>query len=230
MIDFIFLDIDDTVFDFGYAEAEALREVLLPHGIVPTEVEIRLYSEINDSHWKRLERGELTRDEVRIGRFEVFFDRMGIANVSARQTNELFMRAVTGYTCFHEGARELLDALRARGKRLFVASNATASVQYERLRSAGIDGCFEAIFLSEEIGSQKPQREFFERCFASISNFDPSRAIILGDSLTSDILGGINAGIKTCWFNPKRKPCREDIVPDFEIASLLQFLDPSILN
>lgn len=225
MIEFVFLDIDDTVFDFGYAEAEALRAVLRPHGIMPTDDEIHLFSEINDAHWKRLESGQLTRDEVRVGRFQVFFDTVGITGASAPRTNEQFMQAVTRYTRFHKGAKELLDALKQRGKRLFVASNATASVQYKRLRDAGIIDCFEAIFLSEEIGSQKPQREFFDRCFSKISSFDPSRAIILGDSLSSDILGGINGGIMTCWFNPKGKPRRADITPDFEISSLSQFLD-----
>ena len=96
-------------------------------------------------------------------------------------------------------------------------------MQKGRLESAKISPLFEGIFLSEEVGYVKPQIEFFEYCFSRIPDFSRDRAVIFGDSLTSDILGGINAGIRTCWFNPKGLPRREDIRADLEVSSLIDF-------
>ena len=101
-----------------------------------------------------------------------------------------------------------------------LTSGLQSAVQQGRIASAGIEPFFERIFLSEQIGAVKPAPAFFDACFAAIEDFDPARAIIVGDSLTSDILGGINAGIRTCWFNPHGKAARDDIRPDYTIASL----------
>ena len=118
-------------------------------------------------------------------------------------------------------APEILDYLKGRC-RLFIASNGVAQTQYSRLDSAGISPYFEKIFISEEIGALKPSREYFERCFAQIPGFRPEAAAIVGDSPSSDLLGGQNAGIRTIWYNPKQKPGRPDIRPDLEIHDLLE--------
>ena len=107
-------------------------------------------------------------------------------------------------------------------------SNGTANVQDRRLRSADIEKYFDGIFISERIGFNKPCREFFDTCFAAIEGFEPDKAIIVGDTLSSDILGGINAGIKTCWFNPKGLPCDPHIPADYEIRSLAEL--PGLLE
>ena len=224
MFDIIFLDLDDTIFDFGAAETRALETVLRRFGIPMTEEHAAAYSEINDAHWKRLERGELTRREVQIGRFTVFLSQIG-SSADPDEANRIFMDTIAQTVCFFEGAEQLLLDLRAMGKRLYVVSNATRSVQLKRLEKAGLTQAFDGVFLSEDIGSQKPSREFFDRCFEMVSGMKLDRSIILGDSLTSDILGGINAGIATCWFNPKRKNGRADIVPDFEIQRLSDFVE-----
>ena len=106
--------------------------------------------------------------------------------------------------------------------RLFLASNGTASVQKGRMTSANLYRFFEKSFVSQEIGHNKPSREYFEAAFAMIPGFDKSKCLMVGDSLTSDIRGGINAGIKTCWVNPNHLPRRPDINPDFEIEYLHQ--------
>ena len=105
--------------------------------------------------------------------------------------------------------------------RLFLASNGTASVQHGRMTRANLYRFFEEVFVSQEIGHNKPSGAYFAACFARIPGFDPERAMIVGDSLTSDIRGGINAGIKTVWVNPAHKPCG-DIRPDHEIEALSQ--------
>ena len=106
--------------------------------------------------------------------------------------------------------------------RLFLASNGTASVQHARLTSAGLYPYFEKVFISQDIGYNKPAKEYFDACFSQIPGFDPAKAIMVGDSLTSDILGGIRAGIKTCWVNPNHLPPRQDIPADLEIENLSQ--------
>ena len=120
---------------------------------------------------------------------------------------------------FMPGAEKLLETLYGRYE-LYIVSNGNLSVQDSRIASAGIGRYFNEIFISERIGFDKPRKEFFDACFAQIPDFDPKRAVIVGDSLTSDIRGGINAGIKTCWFNPNGEQAREDIVPDYHISAL----------
>ena len=120
------------------------------------------------------------------------------------------------------GAEELLRKLSGK-YRLFICSNGTQSVQDGRIASAGIAPLFEKIFISEHMDGNKPERRFFEQCFREIPDFDRKRTIILGDSLTSDIRGGKNAGIITCWFNPGGRENRSPVIPDYEIGKLDEF-------
>ena len=224
MFEFVFLDLDDTIFDFGYAEAEALRMTLRRYGIEPTDFVVCRYSEINDAHWKRLERGELTRREVQIGRFTCLLAELGVDS-SAEEMNAFYMQTIA--TCFRyvDGAEKLLSDLRNLGCKLYIVSNGTRSVQEGRMKKAGLTDFFDGVFLSENIGVEKPNKAFFDTCFQCVPSVKLDRSIILGDSLTSDVLGGIHAGITTCWFNPKKKEGRRDIVPDYEIASLSEFVN-----
>ena len=106
-------------------------------------------------------------------------------------------------------------------------SNGTATVQHSRLTSAGLYPYFEQVFVSQEIGFNKPDKAYFDRCFERISGFDPEKALMVGDSLTSDIKGGINAGVRTVWINPKHKDCG-DIRPDYQLDALSQL--PELLE
>ena len=122
---------------------------------------------------------------------------------------------------FLPGAPEALEQLSQKYK-LYLASNGTARVQAGRLESANIGHYFQGIFISQEIGANKPDPLYFERCFARIPGFDIKKAMIVGDSLSSDILGGIQVGMTTCWVNQDGKPATADIKPDYEIQSLSQ--------
>lgn len=223
MFEFLFLDLDDTILDFKMAERIAIRKTLASFGVEPTEEVCALYSQINKRHWEMLERKELTREQVRKGRFAALFAELGVpvdAAVCAQRYEDHL--AVGHY--FLPGVEEALPRL-ARKYRLFLASNGTAKVQAGRLDSANIRHYFEKIFVSQEIGANKPSLEYFQRCFAQIPDLDKSRAIMVGDSLTSDILGGQNAGIATCWVNPSHGPRPEHIRVDYEIESLAELPD-----
>ena len=223
---FVLLDVDDTILDFRKAEAVALSKALAERKIEPTPAIIERYSQINKSQWELLEEGRLTREQVLLRRFELLFEELGL-DLSPERMRDRYEHYLAVGHYFVPGAPELLRELYGKYA-LYIVSNGTASVQAGRLASAGIENFFEGIFISQEIGCNKPEQAFFERCFARIANFDPRRAMIVGDSLTSDIRGGRNAGILSCWYNPRGSAPRQDIRPDYEIQSLAQL--PALLD
>ena len=226
MIKAVLLDSDDTLLDFTKAEHIALKKTLLAVGIEPTEENILLYSEINKRHWEKLERGELTRSEVLVQRFDRFFEALGIEGDSA-STQAMYNHNLGIGHYFIPGAVELLENL-SQNYKLYLVTNGNESVQVPRLKSAQIGHFFNEIFISQRVGYDKPCVEFFDACFAQMPKFEKDEMIIIGDSLTSDIKGGINAGIHTCWFNPRGKQGREDIVPEYTVKSLEEI--PNLLK
>ena len=220
MFEFLFLDLDDTILDFQKAEHVALSKTLKEFGLEPTERVLKRYNLINKAHWEALERKELTREQVLVGRFQVLFEEMGIT-VEPVQVARAYEHNLSIGHWFLPGAEEAVERLSKKYK-LYLASNGTAKVQAGRLASANISRFFEEVFVSQEIGANKPSPEYFERCFARIPGLDKSKTIMVGDSLTSDILGGQNAGIATCWVNPHHKEGRADIRVDYEIEALSQ--------
>ena len=222
MIKTLFLDLDDTILDFHAAERVALSSALLDMGVEPTDALLKRYKEINRECWERLERGELTREQVLLTRFQLLFCELGYT-ASAEKTQQIYEYRLSLEHPFIDGAPELLEALYGKYS-LYIASNGTASVQDRRISDTGIGKYFEGIFISQRIGANKPDKEFFDRCFAETKGFDKSEAMIVGDSLSSDILGGKNAGIRTCYFNPHRRLNTTGIIPDFEIHSLSELI------
>ena len=219
MIEFLFLDLDDTILDFHKAERIAISKTIRDFGVEPTEEVLTLYHGINKWHWEQLELGTLTREQVLVNRFGVLFEKLGV-QVDAPKCAKAYEINLSQGHWFLPGAEEAVDAL-SKKYRLFLASNGTASVQKGRMTSANLYRFFETVFVSQEIGHNKPSREYFEACFATIPGFDREKAMIVGDSLSSDIRGGINAGIKTVWVNPDHKDSG-DIRPDYEIEYLYQ--------
>lgn len=226
MIECLFLDLDDTILDFHKAERIAVAETFRSLGVEPTEQTLERYHVINKQHWERLERGELTRDQVLVLRFDALFRELG-SEASAEECARRYEKRLAIGHFFLPGAEEALEKLRGK-YRLFLASNGTASVQQGRLTSAGLYPYFEQVFISQEIGHNKPTKAYFDGCAARIPGYDPEKTMMVGDSLTSDILGGINAGMKTCWVNPDNLEPRPDIIPDYTIRSLAEL--PELLE
>lgn len=218
MFQTIFLDLDDTLLDFSAAERVAIRKTFLQVGIAPTEGVLRRYSALNQLQWECFERGEISRETVLVRRFALLFEELGVC-LDPVACEDIYRGYLAIGHFFIDGAEELLAYLSPKYD-LYLASNGVAATQYSRLESAGIRHYFKEVFISETTGHHKPERAYFDYCFAHIPGFDAKRALIVGDSLTSDILGGKNAGIQTCWFNPNHKPCRSDLTPDYEIHAL----------
>lgn len=218
MMEFLFLDLDDTILDFHKAERIALGKTLLRFGVEPTEEVLARYHVINRQHWEMLERQELTREQVLVGRFRVLLEELG-RRADPAEVALVYEGCLGVGHYFLPGAQEAVIRL-SRRYRLFLASNGTASVQRSRIASAGLEPYFERVFISQDVGWDKPAREFFQACFREIPGFAGDKALMVGDSLTSDILGGIRAGIKTCWVSPGSLPAGEEIRPDYQIPAL----------
>lgn len=223
MIHTILFDLDNTILDFDKAERRAVRCTLETLGITPAPAVIKRYSQLNLEQWKLLELGKLTRQEVKLRRYQLLFQEIGV-NASAQEAAKLYETELGVGHYFIDGAEELLETL-AKDYSLYLVTNGTASVQKSRLKSAGIGKYFRSIFISEDMGANKPSLKYFEACFRQIPGFRREETVIIGDSLTSDIKGGKNAGIRTIWYNPGHALNETEIIPDREIERLEEVYD-----
>lgn len=224
---FALFDADHTLLDFARSEREAVSACLARRGLPVDEETVSLYASINDGHWKRLERGLTTRDQLRVERFADLFAALHY-NGDPRRMAMDYEEALSCQSHLVPGALELISALHGRC-RLFIVTNGTASVQRRRFGGCPLARFFERSFISEEIGCNKPEKAFFDAVAAAISDFDPAHALVIGDSLTSDIRGGINAGLDTCWFNPHGKTPPADWEITYTVSSLGEIL-PILLS
>ncbi len=226
MIKNILLDLDNTILDFNAAERAALIKTLENLGLEPDGKMLERYSEINLSQWKLLEKGEITLPELKIRRYQLFFDEYGVKESAADAAK--YYEGQLGFGWFFmDGAEELLEILYKK-YRLYIVSNGITAVQTRRIEGTGIDKYMSGIFLSQEVGTVKPNKEFFDYCFEHAKELVKEECVIVGDSLSSDIRGGKNAGIKTVWFNPKGEKAPEELTPDYEFGNLLEL--PGILE
>ncbi len=218
----LLLDVDDTLLDFRAAEACALRDTLESRGIPAGEEQIALYSRVNRSWWERFERGECEKEDLLWMRFQDYFSRLGLEH-DPRLAQQDYHENLGNYAFLIPGAEELCRELKARGHRLYIVTNGTTVIQQRRFGASGLGKYTDGVFISEQMGTQKPARAFFDKVFAALGDPDPGQCIILGDSQTSDMAGGKAAGIATCWYNPTGKaPAGEW---DHEISQLKDFLE-----
>ncbi len=201
--DVILFDADGTLLDFHRSEAEAVGETMVRHCILPTAENIELYSQINDGLWKKLERREIEKKVLLYHRFELLFDALGMTG-DAKAMAKDYMNALSTKGYLIDGAEEMCRALYGKVK-MYIVTNGVEFIQRGRYAVCGIDKYFDGIFISDVIGSEKPSSEYFEYVAEHIDGFDKSRALVVGDSLTSDMKGGIDFGVDTCWFCPKKK-------------------------
>ena len=221
MIRNILFDADDTLLDFQRSEREALSRTLREFGAEPTPGLLRRYHEINASFWKLLELKQIEREDLKRKRYEQLIEEYHLP-LSAQAVAERYEKLLGEQYFLIDGARSLLETL-SPNYRLYIVSNGGLNVQLNRIRHAGIGAYFSDVFISQEVGYDKPDAEFFNVCFSRIPNFSREETVIVGDSLSSDIAGGKNAGIKTVWYHPNGPSSRTDIFPDCEIHHLSEF-------
>lgn len=218
----ILWDIDGTILNFDASERAGIRKCFEQfHLGICTDEMLKDYAQINTKYWQKLERGEMEKEEILTGRFAEFFAKYHLATSVVKEFNDAYQASLGDVICFEEGAKELILEYKGKYKQ-YAASNGTALAQQKKLKKSGLAEVLEGAFISDLIGSEKPMQGFFDAVFAEVGSYKKEEILIVGDSLTSDIRGGKNAGIVTCWYNPKKKSNTSDIVPDYEVQSLYE--------
>lgn len=204
----LLFDADHTLFDFKKSEYFALKGALDSLGLPSTDGHIERYSDINVKYWKMLERGEIDKNLLRLARFEEFCAFYGFDRSLAGSLADRYMDNLAKESHLFDGALELIEKL-SYSYRLFIITNGVKSTQDGRFSVSPITKYFEKIFISELIGAEKPSKVFFDAVEANIDGYIREKALVIGDSLSSDIKGAINAGIDCIWFNPDGKNAPE---------------------
>lgn len=221
----ILWDIDGTLLDFEESEKYAIRACFARFGLGEcTDEMLAEYSLINRKYWQKLERGELTKPQVLEGRFVEFFSKRGLNTTRASKFNAQYQIFLGDTFRFHQGALETVQALQGSAKQ-YAVTNGTAIAQKRKLAGSGLDQLLDGVFISEELRAEKPSVAFFHRVFEKIGTYQDDEVMIVGDSLTSDIQGGNNAGILCCWFNHKGDKAKDGLRIDYEIRNLSQVLE-----
>ena len=224
MIKAILWDIDDTLLDFLPTERYAIRKCFSIFNIGEcTDDMLSVYSEINKNHWYLMETGHMKKNDMLISRFKEFFSLYDIPISIAEEFNLEYQKRLGDKVFFIPGAYEVLNSLSGEYI-LCAATNGTKTSQSAKLEKAGLNSLFDYLFISEDIGFEKPDPRFFSRVFSTLGIDDHREVMIVGDSLSSDIKGGIDSGLVTCWYNPSRK-VSESLEPDYIIEHLYQIKD-----
>lgn len=218
---FLFWDVDQTLLDFKKSESYALRETFGRFGREVDDGAVSLYSGINEGLWKRFERGEIGKEELKLERFRLLFQEIGITEIGLQDFQDVY-QALLGSVCYYLDDSYTLCMELKENYRQYVVSNGVSVTQRRKMELSGFGELMDGVFISEEIGAPKPQRAFYEFCFSRIPAFAPEAALAVGDSLSSDILGARAAGIDACWYNPSGLPFsgNPEDAPDYTIQNL----------
>lgn len=214
----LLFDADGTLFDFKRTETRALDQTFRKYGIQPTKEIFQQYNDINHALWSDFEQGFIDKETVITTRFRLLFIDLDLS-IDPIAFEADYQPALGKGAYLINGALTLCQKLKKNYK-LYIVTNGVSSTQYSRLKASGLDRLMNGIFVSEDIGTQKPNKDFFDYVAARIPDCKSRTTLIIGDSLSSDIQGGINANIDTCWYNPEKLPNEQDITPTYEIENL----------
>lgn len=216
----LLFDADETLFDFPKSEANALQLTLQQVGLPFAPAYTGLFSQFNQQVWHERERGEITRAELRVKRFRLFFEETHL-NGDAETVSPVFLQNLALGTDLIEGAEEVIRTLK-ENYHLAIVTNGMRQVQRPRLAGSSIHDCFEKVFVSGEMGVDKPSHAYFDAVYAEIGSPPKDTVLIIGDNPNTDMQGGLDFGIHTCWYNPKGKPAMLPV--KYLIADLKELL------
>lgn len=220
---YLLFDADNTLFDFDRANRIAFESACASAGLVYSDELLRRYEAHNNACWAMFDRGEKSKDFIVVERFRRFFAELGV-DASPETANEAHLSTLA--TCSFPAPYSVEVCARlSQTHRLFLVTNAVASVQRGRLAKAEIRPYIEAAFISEEAGAQKPTTAYFDYVFAHIDGITRDNCLVIGDSLSSDIQGANNYGLPCCWYNPKRAKNSPGLRIDYEITDLRELYD-----
>ena len=217
MYKYLLIDCDDTILDFGKSERASIAQVMEKYGVSPTAKAVEKYVKLNEKFWRLFEKGKITKERILELRFVKFFKKYKI-DVDGKAINKEYLETLTHNVYVIDGIENVLIYLRDKGYKLYIITNGVKSTQIARWNQTDLLKYFDGAFISEEIGYFKPQKEYFEYVVSNIGDKDLSNYLVIGDSISSDITGGINYNIDVAWFNPKKK--KSKIKVDYEFHSL----------
>lgn len=221
---YLLWDVDGTILDFEAAERASIRALFDKYHLGEcTDDMLQNYSKINKKYWEALERGKMTKPQILVGRFTEFLTTEGIDAGIAEQFNSDYQLALGDTIVFHDDALEILKQQK-KNHTLVLITNGTKKAQQKKLSRSGLDKVVDHIFISEDVGVEKPNKNFFDVVINAVGITDLKDALIIGDSLTSDIQGGLNSGIDTCWYNFDNKTNESKIHPTYTITNLHELI------
>lgn len=221
---YLLFDVDDTLFDFPKSSSQAFDILCDLHQIPNTPETWSLYHTINMELWTAFDRREITQEQVLMGRFHRFLGELGLDR-DPEQCNQDYLTALGEAVYPLPWSEEVCRELVRRGHKLYIITNAVASVQRSRLKLCSFGNLFSGLFISEEVGAAKPDTAYYHYVFSKVPELTHENCLVIGDSLTSDIAGANNAGLPCCWFNPKGKPSVPELRIDYEIRDLRELLN-----
>ena len=217
----IFFDIDNTLLDFNKGANKAMEKVFCDHKIPFFADMTNVFHEVNDSLWKRLEKEEITLEYLHEIRWGLVLERLCVCGFDSKEIENDFLAALRTCAVKIDGAQELLSHLFGKYK-MYATSNAPHYQQIARLTNTGLIEYFDEIFTSEMIGIAKPEKGFFDRCFERVTNIKKEDVLLVGDSISADIKGGVAYGLKTCWYCPDREKAKTNELADYVINELCE--------
>ncbi|MBQ8165369.1 MAG: YjjG family noncanonical pyrimidine nucleotidase [Clostridia bacterium] len=219
MIKAVFLDVDNTLLDFNECSLLSIKQACEKFGVKFNERLVETFHRINNILWHDIEKGTITKEHLHEIRWKLIFDDIGGIDADGIEFEKEFFAGLNTIAVPVDGATELVEYLAGKYD-LYVVSNAAYSQQINRLEKCGMLKYIKKVFVSDDIGFAKPSCEFFDACYSELTHIKPCETVIIGDSLSADIIGGINYGLKSCWFNLKKEPLPEDVKPDMVTESL----------
>lgn len=218
----VLFDLDHMLLDSASSEQLAFAHTMASIGVDDPDKLFRPYVAINKALWAAVERNEISPDHVRVTRFEQLAASQTL-DANPEQMADTFAAGLSNYGDLFPGARDLLDLLDG-AVTMALVTNGIGQIQRSRIERLDLGRYFSAVSISGDIGSSKPDRAIFEHAFETMSWPDPSQSVMVGDSLSSDIKGGIDYGIDTCWFNPSRQEVGP-ITPTYDVATFADLHD-----
>lgn len=218
----LYFDLDNTILDFTATEYKAIKQLLIMHSLPVSDEIISKYSAINQCWWERFEKGEIEKSQIFAGRFETFLQFYNLDGDAQKMSQDYFELLAAGHDII-DGAEDVLRYVKEQGYTVCITTNGVSRTQYRRIDECGLKKYFDYVFVSEDAGHQKPEREYFEYAMANSPEKDKTKILVIGDSQSSDILGGINFQVDSCWFNPKGKTGAYKAT--YEITNIMQICD-----
>ena len=216
---FVLFDLDGTLFDYEKAEKIAFEKTFGNFGLQNNLSKLnREYRLINEKIWQDFQNGKISATKLRTERFRILCDKEKL-KILPEELSENYLQNLAGCSFLLDGALETVSYFCQKCK-LALITNGLADVQHSRIENSPLKNYFQDIFISEEIGIAKPDVRIFEHIFSQFASYEKTESLIVGDSLSSDISGGINFGIDTCWFNPNGLNNETEFVPAYEISAL----------